>query len=356
MANNKPFRPDWISCPGDTIKDILEERKLSLSQFADLLGESIDTAQDLIQGRAPLNEKIAIQLSNVLGGSYDFWLAREWQYQKDLKHHELGEQFLSELPINDMLNFGWLPPISNRKDLLSKCLEFFELDNVWRWQKTYRDVIETAAFRTSPTFDSKTGSVAAWLRQGEIISKTIECKTWNKKKFIEALKSVRTLTRESDPEVFIPELSKICSECGVAVVILRAPTGCRASGATRILSTDKTMLLLSFRYLSDDHFWFTFFHEAGHIVLHRDKALFLDEPQMVYSKEEEEANDFAARTLIPKPEEDRFLNLDANARAVMRFARSIGISPGIVVGQLQHRGILRRNQLNNLKKQFSWNS
>ena len=213
-----------------------------------------------------------------------------------------------------------------------------------------------AVFRTSSSVRLQPGAVAAWLRQGEIEAASIDCKPWDAQRFRRAFSSIRPLTRKKDPSFFLPELQKRCAECGVAVVIVRAPTGCRASGATRFVSTNKALLLLSFRYLSDDHFWFTFFHEAAHLLLHGQKALFLEDAGMSSNKEEEEANEFAARVLIPLALEAAMLNLGLNGREVIRFARLAGVSPGIVVGQLQHIGKIKRNQLNTLKRRFRWDS
>jgi HTH-type transcriptional regulator / antitoxin HigA len=111
--------------------------------------------------------------------------------------------------------------------------------------------------------------------------------------------TMRRLTRKKEPSIFVPELRKLCAENGVALVIARGPAGCRASGATRFLSDKKAMILLSFRYLADDQFWFTFFHEAGHLLMHSHKAVFLEDGSDVSLKEEHEANLFAQNILIP---------------------------------------------------------
>jgi Zn-dependent peptidase ImmA (M78 family) len=138
------------------------------------------------------------------------------------------------------------------------------------------------------------------------------------------------------------------------VVVVRAPGGCRASGATRFLTKDKALLLLSFRYLTDDHFWFTFFHEAGHLLLHGERGFFLEGVDMPSTIEEDEANEFAANTLVPSEFQPTLLSLRADAHKVIRFAMKIGVSPGIIVGQLQHLGKIRQNQLNSLKRRFEW--
>jgi plasmid maintenance system antidote protein VapI/Zn-dependent peptidase ImmA (M78 family) len=353
MMKNKPFRPDWISAPGDSINEILKERNITFSDFAMQINESVEMLNDLIEGRAEITPQMAQKLEKIIGASVEFWIARERKYREELIVHENSEQFLQELPIKDMIKFGWIESSNNREELLSNCLDFFQISNAKTWFKTHRDVIETSAFRTSLTFGSQTGSVAAWLRQGEIIAEKMECNDCNLEDFRQKLDSIRGLTRENNPEVFLPLLSKLCAECGIAVVVLQAPSGCRASGATRFISKKKAMLLLSFRYLSDDHFWFTFFHEAGHILLHSKNSLFVDEAGTSNAQEEKEANDFAADLLIPPQFKQSLLKLTANKRDVIRFARQIGISRGIVVGQLQYLGILKRNELNSLKQKFT---
>jgi Zn-dependent peptidase ImmA (M78 family) len=116
------------------------------------------------------------------------------------------------------------------------------------------------------------------------------------------------------------------------------------------------MIVLSFRYRSDDQFWFTFFHEAGHLLLHGKKALFLEDDSDVTSSEEAEANEFAGRILIPEEFVPALMRLSTNAREVIRFAVKVGVSPGIVVGQLQHLGQIRPNRLNGLKRRYRWSA
>ena len=83
------------------------------------------------------------------------------------------------------------------------------------------------------------------------------------------------------------------------MVIVPAPSGCKVSGATLFPQQDKALLLLSFRYLSDDHFWFSFFHEVGHLLLHGIEKIFLEGVDEINQNDEEEANKFAAELLIP---------------------------------------------------------
>lgn len=360
MVNNDTFLPNWTSSPGETISDILEEMSLSLVEFADQIGYSMSQTNDLLHGKSPLTRTLALQLESTLGASAEFWLNRESQYREDISRlrtelsNSLNKDWLKELPLKDMIAFGWLNRATHTTAKVAECLHFFGVPNVAAWRETYHDVLETAMFRTSTSFDSKSGAVAAWLRQGAIESASLDCKVWDGAGFERALLNIRALTRKRAPNLFIPELQRICAECGVAVVIVRAPSSCRASGATHFISPNKALLLLSFRYLSDDHFWFTFFHEAGHLLLHEKNGLFLEGMGLCSTKEEQEANEFAANTLIPEHFQTELTNLRLDGREVIRFARRVGVSPGIVVGQLQHLGLITPRQLNNLKTRFSW--
>lgn len=360
MIENDIFQPYWASPPGDTMAEILEERNLSPIKFADQIGYTVGHTNDLLHGNLPITIEIAEQLERILGVSATFWMNRESQYREDIARLQIkspssmDERWLNEIPVKDMIQFGWLSSTHRHAEKMAECLRFFGVPNVAAWRETYHNILETAAFRTSPSFDSQSGAVAAWIRQGQIESTRIDSRDWDAERFQITLPSIRALTRKRNPSAFIPELQKLCAESGVAVVIARAPTGCRASGATLFLSPSKALLLLSFRYLSDDHFWFSFFHEAAHLVLHDKDALFLEGMEMCSAREEQEANEFAARTLIPEQFKLELSNLPLDGREVIRFARKVGVSPGIVVGQLQYLGLINPRQLNNLKTRYSW--
>jgi plasmid maintenance system antidote protein VapI len=355
MPSTQEFRPDWASAPGSTIADILDERNMSVVDFARLIGSTEEAAVQLIEGRAAITISTARQLEKALGASMEFWMSRDFQYRQDIARlHAADEAWLTELPVGDMIRFGWLKGTPHPSEEMAACLRFFNVPSVAVWREAYSELQQMVAFRTSPSFDSRPAAVAAWLRQGEIESEAIDCGPWDSRRFKECLTSVRSLTREKNPRRFIPKLQALCALGGVAVAVVRAPNGCRASGATRFLSQDKALLLLSFRYLADDQFWFSFFHEAGHLLLHGEKGFFLEGIDALATPEEKEANEFAGDALVPPGLRPALLNLRLNARDVINFARRLGVSPGIIVGQLQHYKRIKHGQLNSLKRRFTW--
>jgi|ERR1051326_3379559 plasmid maintenance system antidote protein VapI len=352
MKTTETFRPDWALPPGVTIIALLRERQLSIEEFASKIEQSIEDVQALLQGRSTITLALARRLSAVLGASIEFWMARDYRYRDTIARLQSAEEkWLSELPLKDMVKYGWLN--ARPSEEVGACLRFFGVPSVAAWRASYESLLSATAFRTSKAFESKPGAVAAWLRAGELEAATIDCNPWDADRFRESLSKIRPLTRQKDPERFIPKLKAQCAENGVAVVIVRAPDGCRASGATRFITVQKAILQLSFRFRSDDQFWFTFFHEVGHLLLHGHGRLFLEGIGTPPTAQEEEASAFAARTLIPVDEEKALLKLRPSHQSVLRFATRLGIAPGIIVGQLQHHG-LRKDYLNDLKRRFEW--
>jgi HTH-type transcriptional regulator / antitoxin HigA len=363
MAKDAPFTPDWVSPPGDTIAAILEERGVTPVTLASKLKCTHEDIAALLEGRAVLTDEFATRLAALFGASPSFWTKRESQYREDVLRltqyasTEETKSWLGEISGRELARLGWIKPFEGKAGIAAACLQFFGVLSVPGWRDAYKDTLRAIAFRTSKAFVSQPGAVAAWLRQGEIRASDIDCAPWNPDAFRAALQEIRALTRIEDPDKFLPELVKRCGECGVAVVVLRAPKECKASGASRFLTESKAMLLLSVRHLSDDHFWFTFFHEAGHLILHGHKFIFVDGlgcDDELASSDEDEANRFAEDMLVPAEHRPEFLSLRADKRAVMRFAVKIGISRGLVVGQLQHYKLIGQDQLNVLKYPFRW--
>ncbi|RYZ79962.1 MAG: ImmA/IrrE family metallo-endopeptidase [Proteobacteria bacterium] len=223
------------------------------------------------------------------------------------------------------------------------------------WKQIYIKQVSAFSFRKSKAFESSSGPLATWLRQGELMSAQIDCSAWNADEFSRVLHTLRPLTQEKNLSVIAERLKTACASTGVAVVILPSPAGCRASGATRFLSPSKAVLMLSLRHATEDHFWFTFFHEAAHLLFHCTADIgFVDEEILEEGVQETEANEFAESVLIPSDRHSEMLNLSSERRDIIKFARSIGVSPGIVAGQLQHHGKIRMSHFNSLKRKLSF--
>jgi len=246
-----------------------------------------------------------------------------------------------------MRKLGWIPadrtgPIETLRHLL----EFFGVASFEALDQIDTDLC--TSFRQSMAHRVNRTAVLAWLRQGEIKAQRQLTHPYDKEKFARALTGIRPLTRLP----FVDALQKataLCNAAGVAVVFVPELPGTVVSGATRWLNAHKAVIQFSLRGKTDDKFWFTFFHEAAHILMHPKKGIFLELDKTVDSQEAE-ADRFASETLIPMTLWQLLATLEPrSARDVTQFAETYGLAPGSVVGRLQIEGKLPWSHLNRLK-------
>ncbi|MDQ2065227.1 ImmA/IrrE family metallo-endopeptidase [Xinfangfangia sp. CPCC 101601] len=323
----------------------------------DLLEREIGSEFRLVVAQSqPITPHLALQLERYVGGSKGFWLRRDAIYQDAISEMapESEKEWVKSQPYNDMAKFGWIPVARSVAEKASHLFDFFNCDNVKDWYRIYEPTLSKVAFRTTFTFENDDAATVAWLRQGDIVAENIPCGPFDPKKLRENLDAIRRECRRSSVENFLPNIRSILASAGVRFVVVRAPSGCRASGATRINLDGSATLQLSFRYLSDDHFWFTLFHEIGHLILHSDRSFFLEGDFVDSDEIEREANAFASEILIPTERRSDLEVVSIRRDAIIRLAFRLGISPGILVGQMQHFGLMERSRMNYLKRRYKW--
>jgi len=349
------FSPDYIPPPGETISDLLEEHEMTQTELASRLGVSLKHLNQVVKGNASISAELALGLERVFAAPADFWLTREaifrahearLEEEPDLKK-AIG--WAECFPIKELQKRELLPRGVRDEQLVAALLKFLGIASPKQWTSP------AVAYRKSQRLESDEYALATWLRIGEIEAKGIDCEPFSADRFRDALEQARGLTRLS-PADWQEKLVELCAEAGVAVVIIEHFKASRVNGATRWLSPGKALIQLSIRYRWEDIFWFTFFHEAGHVLLHQKKEVFVEpekrlKPDSVDPKLfelESEADRFAAKMLIPTRFEPRLPTMPVDE--IPTFAEHLGIGPAIVVGRLQHDGFLRYNQGNHLRQ------
>ena len=358
---DQSFQPDYAVPPGETLKETLATIGMTQAELAERTGRPKKTMNEIIMGKTAITSETALQLERVLGVPASFWNNLERNYQEGLarlkeeSYLKKQAKWLNGFPLADMVKLGWLPKEDNPIKKLRALLNFFGVAGVNEWKALWEN--PQAAYRNSKAYQSNPAAVAAWLRRGEIEGQKVDCHPFHPGSFLSGLKKIRSLT-EKGPEVFEPAMKETCAKSGVAVVFIPELPGTRLYGVTRFLKPSKGLIQLSLRGKSDDHLWFTFFHEAGHILLHGKKEVYIEaqgdghrETERV--SKEKEADLFAQEMLIPKEVYKNLLKEnDFSLDTILRFAEKIGIAPGIIVGRLQHENIISFAQGNKLKKRF----
>jgi addiction module HigA family antidote len=357
MANK--YVPDYLVTPGEVLEDYLGYAGITQAALANRTGLSKKTINEIVKAKSAITAETALKFERTLGRPAHFWSNLERQYQEDKVRLadkiqlEKDLQWLDMFPVNVMAKYGWIEKFKEKVLQLDALLRFFAIASPQRWEAIWGHELQTA-FRKKESSSKDAAVISAWLRKGEIDAQQQNCEPYDKQKFKNSLAEIRSLTKIDTPKIFVSKLESICTAAGIAVVFVPALPKLGIYGATRRLN-DKYIMQLSVYGKSNDQLWFTFFHEACHIIKHSHGELYI-EGHGQENEKENEANAFARDMLIPPKELSNFLvsAYKPTLTQIGKFAARIGIAPGIVVGRLQHDKIMPMSWGNDIKIRYEW--
>ncbi|QDT01652.1 helix-turn-helix protein [Rubripirellula lacrimiformis] len=356
-TNRYRYEPDFAVPPGATLQETIDQLGIDQRELAERTGLTAKTLNLIINGKAPLTQQTSMLLERVTNVPARIWNNLEAEYREQLARLEAREelakdiQWLKQVPTKDLIERGFLEETKDKVVLLEQTLSFFRVASVAAWKDGWCE--GQFSFKKSSDASCLDCRLATWLRIAEKKAESIEVAAFSKQRFAKAVREARSLTTSS-PAEFVPQLVKLFADSGVALCLVPEIKGGKINGAARWISPSKAMIAVNLRGKMNDIFWFTLFHEAGHILNDSKKQTYVD---VGYSDDprEESANRFARETLIPKAYEAELSNTKSRV-AVLRLADEIGIAPGILVGRLQYERILKFSQLNPLKQRFEWSN
>ena len=349
------YEPDYVTEPGETLQETIESLGISQKELADRTGFTAKHINQLISGAKRISSDAALRLEKVTGVSARLWNNLESNYQErkarleDRAASVQDLEWLKSIPTRELVKRNVLRGAADQTELLLETLTFFRVASVEAWRKGWSH--HRIAFRKSGSKSDCSGKIAAWVRLAEIQAEATECGLFDKKKFRDAVQELRLMV-DTAQELFIPAMQEKCAAAGVAVALVREFPGGHVSGAAKWLSASKAMIALNLRGKSLDKFWFTFFHEAGHLLNDQKDQMFVD---VDYSDDPRElgANKFAGEILIPAKYEAELPGLRTEA-AIRSFASRIAVHPSIVLGRLQRDRIVGYDCMKGLKARMDW--
>ncbi len=352
------WKPDVPLAPGETIREILDERAISQIDFATRLGKSEKFVSQLINGKASLTHETAIELERVLGVPASFWNAAEATYRDLLarRRDEAGAEqaeWVSSFPLKEMAARGWIAREAGTLEQAEELLSYFGVSSVDAYQEYWGSEKRLAA-RMSTAYTAETPAIAAWLRAGEREAERIRTEPFNEARFRVALDELRAATRLS-PDRWIPLMTERCAAAGVAVVFVQDMPKTRCHAVSWWAGRSRAIILLGLRGKTDDQVWFRFFHEAGHLLLDDRSSSSINDLNGD-SAAEARANAFTEDFLIPPAEYAGFVAEAGrpSKASVAAFAERIGIAPSIVVGRLQRDEVIPHSWMQDLKMRLEW--
>ena len=355
------YVPDYIVTPGEVLEDYLEQAGLTQASLAERTGLSKKTINEIIKAKSSITAETALKFERTLNRPAHFWSNLERQYQEDktrladkirLEEHL---HWLDYFPVNAMAKLGWIEKCRAKTLQLAALLRYFAVASPAQWETLWVRELQTA-FREKGTSQKDVAIISSWLRKGEIDAQQQSCTKYDKQKFRDSLAEIRKLTKIKNADDFVPKLKSICAAAGVAIVFIPALPKLGIYGATRRIN-DRYIMQLSLYGKSNDQLWFTIFHEACHIINHTQRELYIEAKGLENEKnKEKEADIFAQNMLIPPNRLRQFLvqGHTPTLQQIERFAKSIDIAPGVVVGRLQHDKVIPMSWGNGLKIRYEW--
>lgn len=333
MSNYIEYNDKIAFHPGYYLKELVDESGLTQEDFAKRLGTTPKNLSILIRGEQSLSVDMASKLSRMLGTTVAYWLGLQQMYNEKIAEFFSNEELKHEREVFKLIdykyfreNFGF-PNLSRKIDEQIKHVrEFLSVSSLSVLEERNLAV----NFRSHTKELTKSNIVNANTMVQIAINQVLKINTpkYNKKKFEKAVSFASTQTKNHVD--FLPAIKMAFQEAGVALVVLPNLKNSGINGATRKVG-GKVMLMVNDRRHYADTFWFTLFHEIGHILNGDFGITFKDE-----SEEEDEADLYAKSTLIPQDKYEQFINQHPyfDEDTIIHFAESIDQDPGIVLGRL----------------------
>jgi addiction module HigA family antidote len=344
--------------------DYLEAYEWSQSDVARRTGLTPKTISSICNSKAPITPTTALALEKVFQRPAHFWLNLQRQFDeaeartRHVATLSTWTSWAEHFPLKEMKRRKWLEAGSPSD--VDALLSFLGVSSPDSWRSVWTTA--AVAYRQTRKFRTSEESMSAWVRRTELEAAELRVDAFDEHRLRSSIDSLRAMTRQRIDETLEP-LQRLCAASGVAVVFVPDLPHTGISGCARWLTPHKAIVALTFRYKTDDQLWFTFFHELGHLLLHRDGHSFvLDnadsdlsdqviDPQM--RRFEDEANRYSADTLIPPDKFHTFIMKKVfTNKSIQDFSEAIGIGPGLVVGRLQFEGLLEAHQGNALKQRI----
>ncbi len=357
MVKTNQYFPQSRPHPGEILSEKLDEMGMGPKEFAVRTNKPEQTITAVLNGDSSITPDMAVQFEKVTQIPVSFWLTSQQhfdeyrarlKYQEDLKE---AQEWTRRFPTLQMAKLGWIESSRDYHEKTMYLFNFFGISNKESWRNLFLEGKLKVQFRISLANTNEPYALSAWLRRGEIQANALNVSPYSKAKFTEALPQIKAIMASHPPD-FFEKLQKICLSAGVKVVHTPCLPKAPINGATRWFK-DSPLIQLSGRHKRNDIFWFTFFHEAGHILLHGKKDIFLEnvEYDAKEIEKEKEADEFAVKWTLDKAQEKEITSLDIiSDEQIISFAENFGTHPGIIVGRLQYLGLIKQSEGNDLKE------
>jgi HTH-type transcriptional regulator/antitoxin HigA len=362
MTTSVDVHSDLAIPPGELLEEVIADLDMTKDELARRMQRPPAKLSAVFKGEKAITPETALQLEKVVGVPAHIWLGLESEYRLTLARNQARQsnsldqeqKLTSAYCYAELAKLGMVA--DSRKPLVrvAELQRFFGVSSLLAIPEVR---LYEAALRQSTSSGRRRSpeALSAWLRLGELKAREVDCGPFAPQLLRGSLEEIRHMTLEA-PESFHEPLTELLARAGVALVICPHFVGTGVHGAT-FWRGRKGVLMITIRGAWADVFWFSLFHELGHLSLHgrRDVIFEYDAANAESQMREQQADAFAAETLVPSRHYRQFVDVEDFAEpAIRRLASSVGVDPGIVVGRLQHDGYVKHEWHSGLRSRFRW--
>lgn len=357
------YQPQTVSHPGETLREKLDELQMSPKEFAVYCNKADTIISEVLNGKRSITSDMAIQFEIVTKIPASFWTKRQDRYNEAKARDERQATIKAALswslqfPYLDMSRKGWVVATRKAEERVAALFDFFGMSSHQSWEKFYLEGALPASFRISLAHAKAPHAISAWLRKGDIEAAKLTAPEYVKKSLKDALPRLKAVMAEQ-PADYREQAQKILLATGVKLVFIPCIAKAPINGVARWIEKNNTPLIqVSSRYQRNDGFWFSLFHEIGHILLHGKKDVFLEnvEYEGADQNKEDDANAFAEFWTFSKDQEKKVLDaLPLTDDDIRDFAKQFGTHPAMIVGRLHHLGVYHPAQGRHFIVRLNW--
>jgi len=325
------------------IKDELLTRGWTQADLAYVMGRRASEISSLIVGRRQLSPELAQELGVVLGRGAEYWLGIDSAFRlSQTDYVDQGVVLRSELfsfPIKEMQKRRWIPETWNAEELRQELESFFSDKGLWEQGPDSYELPFATSFKRTIQESSLNNAEKAWLARATQLAKACPVAAFNENSIPKLKAELRRLAAKTQAVHRVPAFLT-CS--GIRYVVVEPLPNVKIDGAAFWLDSASPVIAMSLRFDNIGSFWFALLHELDHIE-HKDAFSFDDLQSAPNDEAEERASFNAANSLVPRHELEDFIRACAprySEARINNLATRLQIHPGIIVGQLQHRGAI----------------
>jgi len=357
------YHSDLAIHPGEFLEEVLEDIGMSQVELSNRIGRPTQAINEIIKGKKSITSTTALELEDVLKVPAHIWTGLESEYQivkakaQEMQQMQEETKLLVNFPYADLVKLGFVKATRKAVEKVDELKKFFCVAKLGQIEdvKAYQP-----AFRVSNHNSISHEAIATWIQAGRLKAKEIKTAPFDKSKLKSLLPDIKNTMNLEDINDARVEIQKLLASCGVAFVLLPHFERTKVHGATfTIESENKAVILMTIRGSYSDIFWFSLFHEIGHLILHQKREMFLEDgySDPTLQKQEDEADEFAKDLLISRKDFEVFRGQNIfDKNAILKFAKQLDIKPSIIVGRLMHEKIIAYNDIRllRLRDKYTW--